>query len=202
MNKILINFAHPARSRSRINNALRDAVEGLEGVTLTDLYATYPDFLINVRREQSLCEDHDVIIFQYPFYWFYAPAIVKEWFDQVLEFGWAYGPLGNALHGKLFLHVITAGGDSSTYRKEGFNQFTFAELTSPFQATAKLCGMTWLPPFTVLGIHRGLPDETVTAHAEDYRRAVIALRDDTLDIETVQQGQYLNADLNSAIGRS
>jgi len=32
MNKILINFAHPARERSKINNTLRDAVEGLEGV--------------------------------------------------------------------------------------------------------------------------------------------------------------------------
>jgi hypothetical protein len=38
MNKVLINFAHPAIARSKINAALRTAVEGLEGVTFNDLY--------------------------------------------------------------------------------------------------------------------------------------------------------------------
>ena len=69
----------------------------------------------------------------------------------------------------MFLQAITAGGDDSTYRKDGFNEFTIGELTSPFRATAKLCKMVWLPPFAVLGIHRGLPEEQVKAHAEDYR---------------------------------
>ncbi|MFW2365145.1 MAG: NAD(P)H-dependent oxidoreductase [Desulforhopalus sp.] len=201
MKKVLINFAHPAKSHSRINNALRAAVEGLENVTFNDLYASYPDFLIDVKREQSFCDNHDVIIFQHPFYWYSTPAIMKEWLDLVLEHGWAYGSQGTALKGKLFLQVITAGGDGSTYRKDGFNAFTIGELTSPYRATAKLCRMNWLPPFTVLGIHRGLPDENVRAHAEDYRRTVIALRDGTLDIEQAGQGEYLNSDLNSTIRR-
>jgi glutathione-regulated potassium-efflux system ancillary protein KefG len=201
MNKILINFAHPAIARSKINAALRTAVEGLEDVTFNDLYATYPDFLIDVKREQNLCEDHDVIIFQHPFYWYSTPAIMKEWLDLVLEHGWAYGSLGEALEGKLYLQAITAGGDDSTYQKDGFNVFTIGELTSPYRATAKLCKMNWLPPFTVLGIHRGVPEESVKLHAEDYRLAVIALRDATLDIEKAGQGQYLNSDLTSTIRR-
>jgi len=202
MNKVLINFAHPARARSKINNALRAAVEDLEDVTFNDLYATYPDFQIDVKREQSLCENHDVIIFQHPFYWYSTPSIMKEWLDLVLEHGWAYGSEAKALRGKFFLQAITAGGDDSTYRKDGFNAFTIGELTSPYRATAKLCKMNWLPPFTVLGIHRGLSDKNVKVHAEDYRRAVIALRDDTLDFEKAGQSQYLNSDLNSMIRRS
>jgi glutathione-regulated potassium-efflux system ancillary protein KefG len=201
MNKVLINFAHPARARSTINNALRAAVENLEDVTFNDLYATYPDFLIDVKREQRLCENHDVIIFQHPFYWYSTPAIMKEWLDLVLEHGWAYGSEGKALEGKIFLQAITAGGDDSTYQKDGFNVFTIGELTSPYRATAKLCQMVWLPPFTVLGIHKGLPVEKIRAHAEDYRRAVIALRDATLDTRKAGQGQYLNSDLNSTIRR-
>ncbi len=102
MNKVLINFAHPARARSKINNALRAAVENLEDVTFNDLYAAYPDFLIDVKREQRLCENHDVIIFQHPFYWYSTPAIMKEWLDLVLEHGWAYGHEGTALQGKIF----------------------------------------------------------------------------------------------------
>ena len=85
MRKVLINFAHPARKRSKINSALRAALEGLDDVTINDLYANYPDFLIDVEREQSLCEDHDVIIFQHPFYWYSTPAIMKEWLDLVLQ---------------------------------------------------------------------------------------------------------------------
>ena len=201
MKKILINFAHPARARSKINNTLRGAVEDIEGVTFNDLYANYPDFLIDVKREQRLCEDNDVIIFQHPFYWYSTPSIMKEWLDLVLEHGWAYGSHAIALKGKLFLQAITAGGDDSTYQKDGYNEFTIGELTSPYRATAKLCKMDWLPPFVVLGVHRGLPDEKVQAHAEDYRRTVIALRDGTLDTHQARQGQYINSDLNSTIRR-
>lgn len=201
MNKVLINFAHPAKARSKINRALCAAVKDLEDVTFNDLYSMYPDFLIDVKREQRLCENHDVIIFQHPFYWYSTPAIMKQWLDLVLEHGWAYGSQGNALEGKLFLQAITAGGDNSTYQKDGFNAFTIGELTSPYRATAKLCKMNWLPPFTVLGIHRGLSVEKINCHAEDYRRTVIALRDATLDIEQVRQGQYINSNLNATIRR-
>ena len=201
MNRVLINFAHPARARSIINKALLSAIDGLDEVTINDLYANYPDFLIDVKREQSLCESHDVVIFQHPFYWYSTPAIMKEWLDLVLQHGWAYGSGAHGLEGKLFLQVITAGGDDSTYRREGYNEFTIGELTSPYRATAKLCKMNWLPPFAVLGIHRGLPDAEIKAHAEDYRRAVIALRDETLDIEKASQGSYLNNDLNAIIRR-
>ena len=153
MNKVLIQFAHPAKTRSKMNNVLLAAVEELEGVTVNDLYACYPDFLIDVKREQQLCESHDIIIFQHPFYWYSTPSIMKEWLDLVLQHGWAYGSKGKALHGKLFLQAITAGGGDSSYQKEGYNGFTIRELTAPFQATAGLCGMTWLPPFAALGIH-------------------------------------------------
>ncbi|MCU7375699.1 NAD(P)H-dependent oxidoreductase [Paucibacter sp. O1-1] len=72
-------------------------------MTINDLYANYPDFLIDVAREQQLCESHDVIIFQHPFYWYSTPAIVKEWLDLVLEHGWAYGKTGTALKDKMVL---------------------------------------------------------------------------------------------------
>lgn len=199
MRKILINFAHPAFSRSMMNQALRSAVESLEGVTFHDLYAAYPDFLIDVREEQRLCEAHEVIIFQHPFYWYSTPSIMKEWLDLVLQHGWAYGSEGRALEGKLFLQAFTAGGDDTTYRREGLNRFTIGELTSPYRATANLCRMTWLPPFTVLGIHRGLSETRVNSHAEQYRRAVIALRDETLDIEKAGDYPYLNSELDKII---
>ena len=201
MKKILIQFAHPAVARSRINKGLRAAVEDLDNVTINDLYSAYPNFLIDVKREQELCEAHDVIIFQHPFYWYSTPSIMKEWLDLVLEHGWAYGREGKALQGKIFLQALTAGGDDNTYQRDGYNEFTIQELTSPYQATAKLCKMEWIPPFAVLGVHTGLPQDIVNSYAEDYRRVVIALRDDTLDIQQAMESQYLNSDLNAIIRR-
>jgi len=199
MKKILINFAHPAKSHSNINKALKKAVEALDNVTVNDLYANYPDFMIDIKREQALCEAHDIIIFQHPFYWYSTPAIMKEWLDLVLEHGWAYGSKGKALNNKLFFQAITTGGDASTYQKNGYNEFTIAELTAPYRATAKLCNMTWLPPFTVSGVHRGLPQEKVQSYSEDYRRTIIALRDDLFDIEQAKQHENLNSDINRMI---
>ncbi len=199
MKKILILFGHPAFRRSTINAALREAVETLDGVTFHDLYASYPDFLIDVPHEQQLCESHDIIIFQHPFYWYSTPAILKEWFDLVLEHAWAYGSTGNALKGKITFQALTAGGSQENYRADGLNVFTIRELTTPFRATANLCGMDWLPPFAVLGIHQGLPENERVRHAENYRRTVIALRDNRVDLERARAGELLAPDLNGII---
>ncbi len=199
MKNILILFGHPAFRRSTINAALREAVETLDGVTFHDLYARYPDFLIDVPHVQHLCESHDIIIFQHPFYWYSTPSIVKEWFDLVLEHAWAYGSTGSALRGKITLQALTAGGSQEHYCAAGLNLFTIRELTTPFRATANLCGMDWLPPFAVLGIHQGLPEKDRARHAEDYRRTIIALRDNRIDLDRARQGELLNQDLNGII---
>ena len=199
MNNILIIFGHPAFKRSTINAALRQAVETLDGVTFHDLYASYPDFLIDVDFEQKLCESHDIIVFQHPFYWYSTPAIVKEWFDLVLEHDWAYGSAGNALEGKITFEAITAGGSQENYGPDGLNLFTIRELTTPFRATANLCGMDWLPPFAVLGIHQGLPEKELVRHAEDYRRMLLALRDNRVALDRARDSELLNQDLNMII---
>lgn len=195
MPKILINFAHPSLSKSKINKALLTSLQGVEDVTVNNLYAEYPDFLIDVKREQALCESHDIIIFQHPFYWYSAPSIIREWQDLVLEHGWAYGSKGKALEGKYFMHAITAGGDDVTYQKEGYNQHTIADLLSPFRATINLCKGIWLPPFMVMGVHRGLPEDKVRYYSEEYRRTIIALRDNTLNFDIVKQENYINSNL-------
>ncbi|CAG0906967.1 unnamed protein product [Cyprideis torosa] len=199
MQRILIFFAHPALHRSKINAALLANIEGIEGITIHDLYASYPDFLIDVEHEQRLCEEHDILVFQHPFYWYSTPAIVKEWFDLVLEHDWAYGSRGTALQNKYIFQALTAGGDEATYQKKGHNNFTLAELTSPFQATAKLCGMKWLPPFAVLGVHRGLPPSILGQHAEEYRTVLLALRDGRLNVKRLTRHERLNANIQDIL---
>ena len=129
--RILILFAHPALEKSRVNQHLIRAVRDLEGVTFQDLYEAYPDLDIDVAHEQSLLESHDVIILQHPFFWYSAPAIVKEWEDLVLEHGWAYGHEGTALQGKRMMSAITTGAGQDAYGAESFNKFTIREFLAP-----------------------------------------------------------------------
>ncbi len=198
VNRILVLFAHPALEKSRVNRVLAEGIRDLDGVTFRDLYEDYPEFDIDVRREQGLLEAHDVVVLQHPFFWYSTPAILKQWQDLVLEHGWAYGRSGTALRGKKVLSVITTGGREVAYQKDGYNRFTMRELLAPIEQTAYLCGMDYLPPFVVHGTHGMTPPE-MDGHARDYRRALEALRDGKLDLEAARKHARLNAALDSII---
>ena len=51
--RILVLLAHPSLDRSEVNRPMAEAARGIEGVTLVDLYAEYPDFQIDIDREQA-----------------------------------------------------------------------------------------------------------------------------------------------------
>lgn len=89
MSRVLILFAHPNLQSSRVHRRLIDRVPALPDVTFHDLYEAYPRLDIDIEREQELVEDHDVVIFQHPFFWYSTPPILKQWEDLVLEHGWA-----------------------------------------------------------------------------------------------------------------
>src|SRR5688572_14443298 len=110
MARILVLFAHPALEKSRVHSQLIRQIPIQQNITFHDLYENYPDFHINIDREQQLLLDHDIIILQHPLYWYSAPPIIKQWLDLVLEHGWAYGAKGNALTGKVMMQAITSGG--------------------------------------------------------------------------------------------
>jgi glutathione-regulated potassium-efflux system ancillary protein KefG len=189
---ILILFAHPAPHKSRINRRLIAAVRNLENVTITDLYEEYPNFDIDVRREQEQLLAHDVIVFQHPFFWYSSPAIIKEWEDLVLEYGFAYGVGGTKLHGKLCLTAITTGGPLEAYERLGYNFFTIRELLAPFEQTAKFCGMRYLPPFVIHGTLHLRNEAEISAHAEAYRRLIEGLRDDSFDLDEIAKFDRTN----------
>lgn len=189
--RVLILFAHPILERSRVNRRLLDGVRDLAGVTVHDLYEEYPTFAVEAPREQALLAAHDVVVLQHPFYWYSAPALLKEWLDLVLELGWAYGPGGTALRGKVMLNAITTGGSADAYQPDGKNRFTLRQLLTPFEQTAHLCGMIYLAPFVVHGALRLDDAADVGPHVDAYRALLTALRDDTLDLATAARAATL-----------
>ena len=174
--RILVLFVHPALHRSRANAALASAVRSLPGVTFHDLYEAYPNHLVDVEREQGLLREHDVIVWQHPFYWYSCPSLLKEWQDVVLEYGFAYGEKGIALRGKSLLSVLTTGGPAAACQPEGYNRYTLSHLLAPFDQTAHLCGMKYLDPFIVYGV-RQLTGAQLQSAAAAYRARLVELRD-------------------------
>ncbi len=189
--KTLILFAHPRFEMSRANHALLSAVSDLDGVTVHDLYETYPGFDIDVAREKHLLETHGLVVWQHPFYWYSAPPLLKQWIDMVLEFGWAYGPGGNALKGKTVFNAISAGGAREAYGQAGRHRFSVRQLLAPFEQTASLCQMHYLPPFSVMGTHK-LGTAELQAYAQQYVAVLKNLMEGRLSPETLNRHAFLN----------
>ena len=110
MRRVLILYAHPGQRHSQVNTLLSQTAATLEGITFVDLYADYPRFKVNIDIEQQRLLAHDVIVLQFPVYWYSTPSLLKEWQDLVLEYGFAYGPGGDKLASKLCLLAVTAAG--------------------------------------------------------------------------------------------
>jgi putative NADPH-quinone reductase len=215
MARVLILFAHPGPRHSRLNirmaarakalaalSAHEQAQEkdrAMRAITFVDLYAEYPRFNIDIDIEQARLVAHDVILFQFPIYWYSVPALLKEWQDLVLEYGFAYGTAGSKLTGKLFLPVVTTGGARDAYREEGSNHFRLRTLLSPLEQTASLCGMRFLPPLALFSAHDSLSDGRAETHVEAYAALLEALRDDRLDLEAAARRELLDDDLQGLI---
>ncbi len=191
MKKILIIFAHPALQKSKIHKRLTDSVKNIRGVTLNNLYENYPDFYLNIIKEQQLLIEHDIIIWQHPFYWYSAPAILKEWFDLVLQNGFAYGEKGKNLEGKQVLSVISTGGSKEIYCKGGRNNFTVNEFLIPYKQSANLCLMEYLPPFVIYNAQT-LTSYDIDHHVSKYKQLLISLRDEKIDKKNIRSVEHLN----------
>jgi len=190
-NKVLILFAHPRFERSVNNSMLVKVIPEIPEITFHDLYEKYPDFNIDVGYEKKLLKENQIIIWQHPLYWYSAPPLLKQWIDLVLEFGWAYGPGGTALEGKIIFNSISSGGQRSAYSREGHNRFSLSELLAPYNQTAALCKMIYLPPFAVHGTHR-ITKEGLAENARHYRHLLNIFVKGDFSVEEIKKYSYLN----------
>ena len=174
--KTLVLVFHPNISESRVNKALGAAAESLGGgITVRYMYDLYPDQKVDVAAEQAALEAADRVVLQFPMYWYSTPALLKQWLDDVLLYGWAYGSTGKALAGKELLVAVSTGGAGDAYSRESSYGYTITELLRPLQATANMVQMTYLKPFTTTGTLT-ITDEALTQRAEDYA-AVLQSKD-------------------------
>ncbi len=173
--EILVLVAHPELEQSRANSRLLKTARTLQAesalgrIEVRDLYALYPDYLVDVPLEQSLLAAAKLVVWQQPIHWYGMPPLLKLWVDDVLTFGWAYGPGGMALRGKDLWLVASTGGPEDSYRPDSYNRYFFDAFLPPYEQTAALCGMRFLPPLILHGAHKA-SDAELTAHAQTYAK--------------------------------
>lgn len=152
MKKTLVIVAHPNMHRSRVNRLWIERLEAEpERYTVHDLYAAYPEGVIDVAREQQLVEAHEVVVFQFPMFWFSSPPLLKQWQDEVLTYNWAYGSAGNQLVGKKFTVAVAAGIWEEDYAPAGRYTYTMEEILRPFEMTVKYCKADYYPYYALFG---------------------------------------------------
>ena len=168
---IYLIAAHPAWRESRVNRPLMQAAQGLPRVQVQDLYSTYPDYSIDVAAEQKALEQAKLVVLLHPIQWYSMPALQKLWLDEVLTYGWAYGggvgEGGTQLQGKDLWLVATTGGPEESYHPQGYNRYFFEAFLPPYEQTAALCGMRFLPPLILHGAH-AVGQDVVTQHIATF----------------------------------
>ena len=179
--EVLVLVAHPELEQSRANRRMLQAARELQAKVpgkfdVRDLYALYPDYLIDTAAEQAALAAARLVVWQHPIHWYGMPPLLKLWLDEVLAFGWAYGPGGTALRGKDLWLVATTGGPEESYRPDSYNRYFFDAFLPPYEQTAALCGMRFLPPFLLHGAHKAGEAE-LSAHATLYAEKLASYPD-------------------------
>ncbi|PLK70269.1 NADPH oxidoreductase [Rhizobium sp. TH135] len=185
--KILVLTAHPDLSKSQINRVWFNSIAKQQSITIRNLTEIGgPEMRFDKDAEQAILLNHDRIALQFPFYWYSSPPVMKSWMDQVLSYGFAYGPDGDKLKGKELLLLVSTGGPADSYHAGGYNNFSMDEFLKPFQQTAILAQMSYLRPFVFHGMARA----TLQQMADSAASMLAYLQDPELD-PRVRQSKLL-----------
>ncbi len=109
-------------------------------------------FVDDIKAEIAKVKTADLIIFNFPVWWFGAPAILKGWIDRVfaLDVTWGFGAMyaGGLLRGKRGMLSVTTGGPAELYKEDGVHGTTLDQVLFPITHGALyFCGVEVLPTF-------------------------------------------------------
>ncbi len=125
-------------------------------------------FAPDVETELRKVEACDLMLWQFPLWWFSVPGVLKGWVDRVFAMGRAYG--GGRVYekgvfrGKRALLSVTTGAPAAAYAADGFNGDIHGILRPIQRGMLQFCGFDVLAPHVVYGPVR---------MADEQRRALL-----------------------------
>lgn len=132
----------------------------------------------DIRAEQEKVAWADLLILQYPMWWFGPPAILKGWADRVFTRGFAYLPGRKydtgLMRGKLAMLSVTTGTSADTYAPDGIDGALLDILWPVHNGLLRYCGFDVLAP-NVTYMPRRLDDRERAAALDGYRAHLAGL---------------------------
>jgi NAD(P)H dehydrogenase (quinone) len=133
---------------------------------LEEMLATEEEgFAADLEAEMSKIEGCDLMIWQFPLWWFGLPAVLKGWVDRVFAMGRFYGGgrvyETGVLRGKRAMLSLTTGGPEQSYREGGFNGDINGILRPIHRGMLEFVGFDVLAPQIVYGPARMTHEQRV-----------------------------------------
>ena len=87
--------------------------------------------------------------------------------------------------------MITTGGDRESFCETGYDRYRIVHLLEPFNQTAKVCNMLYLPPFVVHGTYK-MKEVNCKKNGLIYGLFLDYLEKNNLEIAEISRYEYLN----------
>ena len=140
MKNVLIISGHTDSNESVANKTILEHVAQLmPQAEIVRLDILYPDFKIDVEVEQARLIKADVIVFQFPMFWYSMPSLLHRYVEQTFAHGFSHGRTGDKLKGKKLLLSFTSGAPEDMYRYDGLQNYPIDDFMPPFKQMCNLC---------------------------------------------------------------
>jgi NAD(P)H dehydrogenase (quinone) len=131
----------------------------VEELHATEVGGFAPDVEAEIRKVEAC----DLMIWQFPLWWFSVPAILKGWVDRVFAMGRTYG-MGRiyesgVFRGKRAMLSLTTGGPEAAYARGGFNGDLDAILRPIHRGMLRFTGFDVLAPHVCYAPVRATDDQ-------------------------------------------
>ena len=151
MTNVLIVSGHPRLGDDSLANKtiVEELTSLIPGAAVDQLDELYPDYRIDVAAEQAKLAAADVIVLQYPLWWYGWPSLLQKWVEDVFVRGFSHGSTGTALRGKKLVVSLTTGAAESYYDAQpgGIEHFLAAA-----KATSALTGLEYAGVLPLYGV--------------------------------------------------
>lgn len=174
--KTLIIVDHPSYDQSVVNRRWVDEIRKYpDEFQLHNLQSSYPRSPIDPALEHSIIDNNCALVLQFPFYWFNAPHMLKQWVDCVLTPGWAFAG-GKHLEGRKVAFAVSTGAPAEAYQPGGDPGISVEEFLNSYIASFKHCGAEYAGIFTFYGAKPVKGQVEMADVAESARNYVEFLR--------------------------
>lgn len=146
MKNILIVSGHTNLNDSIANKKiLQELSKRLPDAEIDYLSKLYPDYKIDVAKEQNKLLKADIIVLQYPVFWYSMPSLLEKWMEETFKHGFSHGSTGDKLKGKKVIVSLTTGAPIQAYNN-------IDDFLNPIKASCKLCQMEYVGNIVTYGV--------------------------------------------------